>query len=281
MDELSNFRFFLWLFLWFFLIGIPSAGISAFLLRTKRTRISRIFVIILLTMIVLLSCDLSILPFLPPPLQKIQITSRGELGPYIITSVPSSVEKEKSIHVKTSLTFSMPRENKGEIQYVARPTPAGTPRVLTGRASEYVISVKARLSASAFDVDPKELLEEQYSAQAPITFYWTATPKYAGKQALVVTVTEVWTPKSGGILIERPLAYHSFSLDVSDTPPSLFSLGQIDLGMLLGVLLGSALNIPWIIELIKKMHERRGKRFQTSHTASAKMTRRRHRRKRS
>ncbi len=270
-------------FVWLILIGLLSAGISALLLRTRKPLISRIYALFTISLgliiIIIMSLLFTIMLFQrhpqTTPLDNMQNTKIANLS--ITTSVPFSVIKEHSSQFTTSIhpLFQAPEGNQNETQTTIRPTPVGTPGVSIADAfgPGYAVSAKARLSASAFDVDPKEQLEQSLDQNGSVTFVWTATPKYIGKQSLEVTITGVWTPSSGGTPKERPLAHQSLSLDVVDIPPppppSFFLLGQVDLGALLGVLLGSAFNVPVIIELIKIRHERKQERQQISRTPSS------------
>lgn len=202
----------------------------------------------------------------PQPPQVVQDTDIANL--YIRTSIELPVIKGQSIHIKTFIFVEEMPKDSDTIQYGATPIPIGTPKVPIKDAfgGGYTVSAKAQLDASAFNLDPHEQQEQSLDQTDYVTFPWTATPMFTGKQALEVIVTGVWTPKEGGVPIERPLAGQSFSLNVTEQPSSFISLGQIDFGTLLGVLLGSALNIPWIVELVKKIRGKRQKKGQNHST---------------
>lgn len=200
----------------------------------------------------------------------------------ISTSVEFPVIKGQSISIETAIFTQQMTESSGTVvQYSAKPIPIGTPGVPIRDVfgTGYTVSARAQLSASAFNIDPHESQEQSFDQNNPVIFPWTATPLFSGKQDLEVVITGVWTPKGGGVAIERPLARQSFSLDVAESSSSFISLGQLDLGTLLGVFFGSALNVPWVIELVKKMRERRQRRRQPSHIPSPARKKRRQRKK--
>jgi hypothetical protein len=146
-------------------------------------------------------------------------------------------------------------------------TPVGTPQMPIRRAfgPNYEVFAVAQLSASAFDVSPLEQGKQSLD-QEEVDFTWTVTPKYSGEQVLNVAVTGVWVPRNGGEPIERPLASHLFHLKVIDPPsppPPFFSLGQVTVGEILILIVGSLLNVPWIVESIGKRRREKEQKQQT------------------
>ena len=91
-------------------------------------------------------------------------------------------------------------ENPSTIaQYSATPIPIGTPGVPIRDVfgSGYTVSARAQLNASAFNLDPHEPQEQSLDQYTSVSFLWTAIPMFAGKQALEVVITGVWTPIGG------------------------------------------------------------------------------------
>lgn len=132
-----------------------------------------------------------------------------------------------------------------------------------------------RLSASAFDVDPQKQPPQRFVGDATeLDFDWTMTPKYIGDQTLIIAITAPYPSAQQGEPPEQVLAAYTIHLTVGNiaTPtPSgkpaqpekalpnsspLLSLGQ----ELLVALLGSVLNIPWIVGLLQKRKEAKEKK---------------------
>jgi hypothetical protein len=138
----------------------------------------------------------------------------------------------------------------------------------------------AQLSASAFDVDPqKQLLQRFDNGTEELDFNWTITPKYTGQQTLILTIiTPVPTSQQEG-QVEQVLTSYVMHLTVDTTTDSVesffnpfLSLDQVTLGELFVILLGSCLNIPWIMELLQKRKETKEKRRTTQLVISAEST---------
>lgn len=122
-------------------------------------------------------------------------------------------------------------------------------------AEEYASSqFEAQLSASSFDVDP-QIQSPQSLALAQnnkVLFGWTITPKYDGPQAILVSISVI-DRKGAHLLASRQIrvAVNKTPTEVP-SPNTFFSLGQVTLSELLIILLGSILNIPWLIEHFRR-----------------------------
>lgn len=132
-------------------------------------------------------------------------------------------------------------------------------------------ALEVQLSASAFDVDPQEQPLQRYdfdnsNSVHELDFDWTITPKYTGHQTLIITIAEPVSPTQQGEPIERVLDKYVIHLTVSDTQSEntssipFFSVGQVTISGLLLILLGSVLNVPWIVELLQKGRDAKEKK---------------------
>jgi hypothetical protein len=140
-------------------------------------------------------------------------------------------------------------------------TPVGTPNVPISQAfgTKFDAFAIADVNASAFDISPQQQTMQSLD-QNEVDFFWTLTPKYTDEQTLRVDVTGIWKPKGGGESIERPLSGQTLSINVMpmmlvNISTSFFVPGQVTLSDLLVALFSSALNVPWIVELVKKRKE--------------------------
>jgi hypothetical protein len=175
------------------------------------------------------------------------------------TPVHESIAISLTIVNTSSNVPVIPQPN--QTQASSQLTPVGTPHVpiLEAFGPNYDVFAVAQLSASAFDVDPREQLKQSLDQQEVI-FTWNVTPKYGGGQTLNFAVTGIWIPKSGGETIERPLANLSGNMWVIDVGDAFFTFGKITLADLLLALIASVLNVPWIVDLIKKRKEEKKKK---------------------
>ena len=175
---------------------------------------------------------------------------------------PLSVVKDQSFPLQvliglTPAPTASATTQPDQVQAQNQLTPVGTPKMPIAKAfgSGFDAFANAELSASAFEIDPQQQAQQSLD-QESVSFYWTLTPKYTQDQTLSITVTAVWKPRSGGEPTERPLARHLLHINVSDAPLSVVP-GELSLSDLIAALISSALNIPWVVELLKKRQEAR------------------------
>ncbi len=193
---------------------------------------------------------------------------------------PISVVKDQSFDLEV-LIIPTPSLTAGatasptQRQVLSQLTPVGTPNVPISQAfgQRFDAFAIADLSASAFDISPQQQARQSLD-QNEVVFDWTLTPKYIDQQTLRVSVTGIWIPKGGGETIERPLSGHLLNISVSPMMPvtqttPFFVPGQLTFSDLLVALISSALNVPWIVELLKKRKETKKDQPDTSPSATA------------
>jgi hypothetical protein len=126
----------------------------------------------------------------------------------------------------------------------------------------YETSASASLNASSFDIDPRDIPAKPISEGSPTDFYWTITPKSAGKQVLSLSFTGIWT--GDGKRIERSLAQQTIDLTVDPIQPTrntdadgsgFMRLGHIEAGEVLTTLVGGLL-LPGTIWLLARLFHR-------------------------
>jgi len=190
-----------------------------------------------------------------------------------------SFDLEVLIDQTPALTMS-PTVKQAQTQVRSQLTPVGTPYMPIAKAfgPKFDAFAIAELSASAFDIAPQQQ-EKQSLNQEYVEFDWTLTPRYTNEQTLRVTVNGIWVPKNGGEPIERPLAGHLLHINVSSVQPPEKSEatpfivpGQLSLSDLFVALFSSALNIPWIVELLKKRKESKKKNADADSSAIPSLT---------
>jgi len=200
-------------------------------------------------------------------------------------SWPGFVVKDQSFDLavligQTPALTASPTAKPAQTEVQSQLTPVGTPNVPIAEAfgPKFDAFAIAELSASAFDIAPQQQAKQSLN-QEYVEFDWTLTPRYTNEQTLRVTVTGIWMPKNGGEPIERPLAGHLLHINVSNAQPTekpeappFFVLGQLTLSDLFVALISSALNIPWIVELINKRKETKKKKADADSSARPSLT---------
>jgi hypothetical protein len=240
----------------FFVLSLAAALVTTVVAWVKRRRCPRPYGLLIVT-VLLFSCLGYFLLFMPVKFAQVKPvggalyvkeTAVADLAIQTLVSVPADTDQP----VQVLVDFTSPPSP-------SQPTPVGTPGVPVAKAfgSGYDFFVQAQLNASAFDVVPQE--QPVRAFDQPGTFTWALTPRYTGYQSVEVIVTGRWIPRSGGPAIEHQLARQSFSFEVAATPSPSFSLRRLavtqPLMTLFVALLSLALNVPWIIELLKKRPE--------------------------
>ena len=140
----------------------------------------------------------------------------------------------------------------------------------------YEVAVKASLSASSFDIDPKDYPLQLIIEGGSAHFYWTTTPKFVGNQVISITFTGIWT--GAGKQIERPLAHQTIELniepsDVSNTKSAdndrFMQRGHIEIGEVLTTLIGG-LALPAIVWLVVRSFRKVRSRHHKGHSKKMK-----------
>jgi len=178
---------------------------------------------------------------------------------------PTQVVQDQSFVLEVSvLPTSLPPPEStsapGQQHILRQLTPVGTPDRPISQAfgPKFDAFASADVKASAFDISPQQQIMQSLD-QNEVDFFWTLTPRYSDDQKLRVDITGIWKPKGGGEPIERPLSGQILSITVLSMPvatsASFFAPGQLTLSDLFVALLGSALNVPWIVELARKRKE--------------------------
>jgi hypothetical protein len=112
----------------------------------------------------------------------------------------------------------------------------------------------ARLDGTAFDISPANT-PPQDPHQSMVNFHWNILPKESGEQNLEVDIAGQWGTQGDKQIKTVDLMYSGFAVNVGEMSGSFLALGQLDLSTLLLTLIGSVLNIPWMIEYIQKRRE--------------------------
>jgi hypothetical protein len=253
----------------FFILSLGAASVTTGVVWAKKRRFPLLYGLLIVTVFFFLFLNFylfiqsSIINGPPPQVEEAFVADLG-----IQTSVNLPLIKDRSTQVNVFIfrRGQFPSSSGSTQQPTVGLTPVGTPGVPIVKAfgPGYNVSAVAQLNASAFDVAPQGQQEQSLDQPSSVTFTWTITPNYTGQQALEVTVTGRWVPVGGGASIERPLASQSLSVDVEEAPKLFFSFSQLDVTNLLVILLSSVLNIPWIIELVKKRQETKKEQSYTS-----------------
>jgi hypothetical protein len=252
---------------WIFVLGLFAVSLVAAIVTTvvvwvERRRFPRPYGLLIVTVIIF-SCFGYFFFFAQGDTQgkpvgysflQIKETDVADLAIQTIVTVPADTDQP----VQVEVNFTSPEQSPSSSSSPSQLTPIGTPGVPIVKAfgSGYDFFATARLNASAFDVVPQE--QSERSLDQPGAFDWALTPKYTGYQSIEVVVTGRWIPRSGGPAIERLLASQFFSVYITATPNPFFTLGRLDvtqLSIVFFVMPGLLLNVPWVVELLKKRPE--------------------------
>jgi hypothetical protein len=128
--------------------------------------------------------------------------------------------------------------------------------LLENAYGSHLTSLSAQLSSTAFDIsslDPPAQDPDQHQAD----FRWNILPKKAGSQSLEVAIAGQWISTDGTPPKTVYIIYSGFSLSVDDVPAPFITTSQIDLSAFVVTLIGSVLNLPWILEYIQKRRKER------------------------
>ncbi|HET8910860.1 MAG TPA: hypothetical protein VFN23_05315 [Ktedonobacteraceae bacterium] len=264
---------------WFFTISLVVAIVTLAIIGSRRRAFpGRYFLVSFLPTLIGL-CTLSIVSVLvfhpgtsSPPnnpstnlvtsMESIQRISDTNIGVKIQVS-ESAVLDQSAFVVVTIINCS--KEVAANCQrnnpLFVHPTPVGTPTapIVGAFGSNYNVFAQAQLSGSAFAIDPA-VQKQQSLDQRSVIFTWTLLPKFTGEQILNLDITGVWISTRTGPTLERPLVNRLVFLQVNVPPEKqastpFFTLGQLNVTDLIVVFLGSTLNVPWIIELLKKVRK--------------------------
>jgi hypothetical protein len=123
--------------------------------------------------------------------------------------------------------------------------------LLENAYGSHLTSLVAQMFGTAFDISPSS--PPQDPNQRIVSFHWNILPKVGGPQDLEVDIAGHWDNQS----TTAYFLYSGFSVNVDSSPVPFFSLGQFSLGALLLSLLGSLLNVPWILDYIQKRKEQK------------------------
>ncbi|GHP00769.1 hypothetical protein KSF_108160 [Reticulibacter mediterranei] len=199
--------------------------------------------------------------------------------------LPDHVVKSHSFGLTVTIIRTLPSaatatSESGQIQIPSQFNPVGTPDVPISAAfgPNFDPFVVAQLTSSAFDIAPPSQ-DIQSLDQQSIQFTWSVTPKLPDTQVLNVSVTGIWRPFNGSNQIQRLLAEHRLDVNVADTSTPFITPGQFTLSELVTALISSAMNVPWIVEFVKKRQEKKKKQSDTTSTPRSRTERRSRRRR--
>jgi hypothetical protein len=129
-----------------------------------------------------------------------------------------------------------------------------------------LVSLDAQMDGTAFDISPSTPSpQDPYKRVA--SFHWNILPKEAGPQEFEVRIAGQWKYQdSQGREQLRMIHFMDgdFSVNVDESSIPFITFGQITFSALLLSLLGSLLNIPWILDYIQKRKEQKKKQHTTS-----------------
>jgi hypothetical protein len=137
----------------------------------------------------------------------------------------------------------------------------GEDNLLERAFGSQLISLIAQLNGTAFDISPSTP-PPQDPNQRVVSFHWNILPKEAGLQDFEVNIAGQW--EDGGGLETTYFLYSEFSVNVDESPVPFITIGQVTLSALLLSLLGSLLNVPWILDYIQKRKEQKQKQHAAS-----------------
>jgi hypothetical protein len=185
--------------------------------------------------------------------------------PYMILN--QSVDITVSLVTKPYLQLQLTAIASNEVnptQVISALTPIGTPGVSISDAfgPNYEVIAEAQLFATAFKIQPDGKVTQTLD-QHIVSFHWSVLPQEPGLQTIDVTIWGKWTSKNGGQLEERIIGQPRLSIDVAEKAANnvqFFTLGQITLGEIFLGFIGSALNVPWLLDFSRKRREERRRR---------------------
>ncbi len=111
------------------------------------------------------------------------------------------------------------------------------------RAAGYSLAVSARLDGVGFEISPVNERQFHLAEGEPVSWRWALTPRSAGRQRLVATLTLFWVPDPGGGLAARAVPLYSRGLDVRVRSFLGMNRVQTVAGGFFGLLLGSSLSL--------------------------------------
>ena len=193
--------------------------------------------------------------------------------PYM--TLNQSVDLTVSLVTKSYLQIQLTAIASNEInptQVITELTPFGTPGVSIGDAfgPNYEVIAEAQLFATAFKIQP-DGVETQTLDQHIVSFHWSVLPQESGLQTIDVTIWGKWTPKDGGQPEQRIIGQPYLSIEVAEKAANnvqFFTFGQITLGEILLGFIGSALNVPWLLDFRRKRSEEKRRRQSLSSSTS-------------
>ena len=184
-----------------------------------------------------------------------------------ITTLPTRIVQNQSFAINLTIsatpTVSQDSAPPDQTQTSVTTNLMRAPSILPAQAfgSGYDFFVEPQLNATTLDIAPREQ-ERQLLDQGEADFTWIVTPNESGLQTLALPIMGIWVPKKGGNPFEFQIAAPVLHFNVESAalfPPSylssaspFFSWGQITVGELAMIVLGSLLNIPWLLETLRK-----------------------------
>ncbi len=177
-----------------------------------------------------------------------------------------------SILAQKDLPENLPVTHQSPIDTVFTPLSNKTPDpgtddlLLENAYGPEIKRLVARLDGAAFDISPTTP-PPQDPHQRMVNFHWNILPKESGEQNLEVDIAGQWGTQGDKQIKTVDLMYSGFAVNVGKMPGSFLVLGQLDLGALLLTLIGSVLNIPWMVEYIQKRRKEKKKHL-VARTAS-------------
>lgn len=207
--------------------------------------------------------------FINGDLLSYSLSSTSVSGVTIMTSLPTVITQNQSFKIDVSITATSqssqdPTPSSSDQSQASTTTnilsASGTP-IQQAFGSGYNFFVNPAIYATAFSAFPQEQ-KEQPLDQTTDDFPFVLTPTASGLQTLTIPIIGTWVAKKGGQIIQHILAAPTFHVNVLSNPSllqnassdslPLFSIGQITLGGLLTILIGSLLDIPLVLEILRK-----------------------------
>jgi hypothetical protein len=207
----------------------------------------------------------------PTPPTENQLISDTTMSNIKILSLWPHMTKDQSVEINVSLITTpnlsiqltaTPKENNSINVSISKLILVGTPNVTISDVfgPGYQVSAIAQLYGTAFDIQPGNEITRPLD-QSIVSFSWNVLPKVVGRQIIVVSIMGQWTPKDGGKSKERLIGQPELSIVVDEVnatrSESFIAFGQITLGEVLLGLIGSVLNLPWILDITQKRRKER------------------------
>jgi|GEM_PF-3113381 len=133
--------------------------------------------------------------------------------------------------------------------------PNSTPQVPIQSAfgEGYNTFAVARLSygGTVFEVSEPEPRARQSLDRSEISWTWNVTPKESGRHIVNLVVEVEWEPTGEGGKRPEPYTIWAPDLTINVAKPPLIVAGQLSVLSIVGMILGSALNVPFLYKVLQ------------------------------